>query len=40
LGYVWSQYGKVGETVDIDIRGKRCAAEVVKGGFYKEGSHK
>jgi len=40
LGYVGSQYGKVGETVDIDIRGKRYAAEIIKGAFYKEGTHK
>ncbi len=40
LGYVGSQYGKVGETVDIGIRGKRYVAEVIKGAFYKEGSHK
>jgi len=40
LGYVAAQYGKVGETVDIDIRGKRFGAEVIKGAFYKGGSHK
>ncbi len=40
LGYVDSKFGKIGETVDIDIRGKRVAAEVVKGAFYKQGTHK
>jgi aminomethyltransferase len=39
LGYVASPYGKVGETIDIDIRGKRYPAEVIKGAFYKNGSH-
>lgn len=39
LGYVKSEYGKLGETVDIDIRGKRHSAEVIKGAFYKNGTH-
>jgi aminomethyltransferase len=40
LGYVRADHGKVGDVVDIDIRGKRFAAEVIKGAFFKEGSHK
>lgn len=40
LGYVSREFGKVGETVEIDVRGKRVSAEVIKGGFYKDGSHK
>ena len=40
LGYIKSEYGKIGDVVDIDIRGKRFAAEVIKGAFYREGSHK
>ncbi len=40
LGYVNREFGKVGDTVEIDVRGKRIPAEVVKGGFYKDGSHK
>ena len=40
LGYINSEYGKIGDVVDIDIRGKRFAAEVIKGAFYKDGSHK
>lgn len=40
LGYIDREHGKVGEVVEIDIRGKRCAAEVVKGAFYRNGTHK
>ncbi|MFH2055398.1 MAG: glycine cleavage system aminomethyltransferase GcvT [bacterium] len=40
LGYVARGHGKIGNTVEIDIRGKRVAAEVIKGAFYKNGSHK
>ena len=40
LGYVSREFGKVGETVEIDVRGKRVPAEVIKGAFYKDGSHK
>lgn len=40
LGYVAAEYGKVGSTVEIDVRGKRVPAEIIKGAFYKHGSHK
>ncbi len=40
LGYIDREHGKVGDVVEIDIRGKRCAAEVIKGAFYKNGTHK
>lgn len=40
LGYVNRGFGKIGESVDIDIRGKRIPAEIVKGAFYKDGTHR
>ncbi|MEW5995693.1 MAG: glycine cleavage system aminomethyltransferase GcvT, partial [Candidatus Zixiibacteriota bacterium] len=40
LGYVSKELSKVGSTVEIDIRGKRHKATVVKPPFYKQGSHK
>jgi aminomethyltransferase len=32
--------GKEGSTLEIDIRGKRVSATVVKTPFYKEGTHR
>ncbi len=40
LGYVKRGFGKIGQSVDIDIRGKRIPAEIVKGAFYKDGTHR
>ncbi len=40
LGYIDRDYGKVGDTVEIDVRGKRVAAEVIKGAFYRNATHK
>jgi aminomethyltransferase len=40
LGYVKRGFGKIGGSVDIDIRGKRIPAEIIKGAFYKDGSHR
>jgi len=40
LGYVPAKLAAVGSTVDVDIRGKRFNATVVKPPFYKKGSHK
>ena len=34
LGYVPTAYAKLGTRLDIDIRGKKCQAEVVKTPFY------
>jgi aminomethyltransferase len=38
IGYVPALYAKVGQTVQIDIRGKRLAAQVVALPFYKRPS--
>jgi len=35
MGYVVVAHANVGETVDIDIRGKRVAAQIVALPFYK-----
>lgn len=35
LGYLPSQIAKVGTEVEVEIRGKRCLAEVVKRPFYR-----
>ena len=40
LGYVARGFGKIGNGVEIEVRGKRVAAEIIKGAFYKKGSHK
>jgi aminomethyltransferase len=40
LGYVPRKISKSGNSIEIDIRGKKVAAKVVKPPFYKEGSHK
>ncbi|UCD64922.1 MAG: glycine cleavage system aminomethyltransferase GcvT [Candidatus Zixiibacteriota bacterium] len=40
LAYVPRAKAKSGSTVDIEIRGKRFPAVVVKPPFYKEGTHK
>ena len=40
LGYVDRGNSKVGNTIQIDVRGKKLAAVVVKPPFYKEFSHK
>lgn len=40
LGYVQREKGKIGTAVEIDIRGKRLPATVVKPPFYKDASHK
>ncbi len=36
MGYVASRLSKAGNTVEIDIRGKRVAADVIKPPFYKK----
>jgi aminomethyltransferase len=40
LGYVAVEFSKVGETLQIDIRGKGIEAEIVKPPFWKKGSRK
>ncbi len=40
MGYVARQYAKTGESVDIDIRGKRVPALQIKGPFYTQGTRK
>ncbi|HEY3298682.1 MAG TPA: glycine cleavage T C-terminal barrel domain-containing protein, partial [Armatimonadota bacterium] len=35
MAYVPSQYGQIGDLVNIDIRGKSCAAKVVAMPFYQ-----
>lgn len=40
LGYVKRKYTKSGNTVEVDIRGKRFPAIVVKPPFYKDASHR
>lgn len=40
LGYVPRELSKTGSQVEIDIRGKRFPATVVKPPFYKNGSHR
>ena len=35
LAYVPSHHAKVGQTVDVEIRGKACPAQIVKKPFYK-----
>lgn len=40
LGYVPRSHAKFGSTVEIEIRGKRFPATVVKPPFYKDASHK
>ncbi len=40
LGYLPREKAKIGATVDVDIRGKRFPATVVKPPFYKHGTHK
>jgi aminomethyltransferase len=36
MGYVASQFSKSGNIVEVDIRGKRIAAEIIKPPFYKK----
>jgi aminomethyltransferase len=40
LGYVARSHARIGTTVEIDIRGRRFPATVVKPPFYKHGTHK
>ena len=40
LGYVPAEFSKIGESLEIDIRGKKVPAEIVKPPFWKKGSHK
>jgi aminomethyltransferase len=40
LGYVQIEFSKIGENLEIDIRGKKVPAEIVKPPFWKKGSHK
>jgi len=40
MGYVETEYSKIGTKFDIDIRGKGFKAEVVKPPFYKNFTHK
>jgi aminomethyltransferase len=40
LGYVPTKLSAVGSTVEVDVRGKRFKATVVKPPFYKNASHK
>jgi aminomethyltransferase len=37
--YVPTALAKEGSTIEVEIRGKRVPANVVKTPFYKEGSH-
>ena len=37
LAYVEPSYAAIGTHVDVDIRGRSCACEVVKTSFYKPG---
>ena len=39
MAYVTAEHSKVGSSVEIDIRGKREAAEVVSLPFYKRAKH-
>ena len=40
LGYVPRSHSKSGSLVEVEIRGKRFPATVVKPPFYKDASHK
>lgn len=40
LGYVPRQYARAGTQLELEIRNKRFAAQVVKPPFYKSGSHR
>jgi len=40
MGYVPTQYAKAGNSIAVDIRGKKVSAKIVKLPFYKEGSVK
>lgn len=40
MGYVPLQFGEIGSKFDIEIRGQRYPAQVVKTPFYKSGTHK
>jgi aminomethyltransferase len=40
VGYVPSEYAKIGQEIGIDIRGKTYLAQICKSPFYKHGSHK
>ena len=40
LGYLPLSHTKIGSRVEVDIRGKRIGATVVKPPFYKNGSHR
>ena len=40
LGYVPIEFSKIGESLEIDIRGKKVPAEIVKPPFWKKGTRK
>ena len=40
LGYVPIEFSKIGENLEIDIRGKEVPAEIVKPPFWKKGTRK
>ena len=40
LGYVKTEFSEVGQEIEIDIRGEKAKATVVKTPFYKLGTRK
>jgi aminomethyltransferase len=40
LGYVRRGFGKIGNQVQIEVRQRKFTAEIAKGAFYKQGTHK
>ena len=38
--YVPTAHAKVGNTIEIDIRGKRVVGTIVETPFYKHGTHR
>ena len=40
LGYVATEFARIGTEIDLEIRGKRINATIIKTPFYKQGSHK
>jgi aminomethyltransferase len=39
LGYVKKGYHKSGTEIEIEVRNRRIPAQIIKGSFYKQGSH-
>ena len=40
MGYVEMEYSEIGTELDINIRGKKYPAEIIKPPFYKDYTHK